>query len=158
MKIQSHLLFVIFTVLVICVGCSTSETNFISEGNLVSENDTNIDIVGTWKLVDYEPNDFEKLPEMILVTKIDYSWSVTTTIQSIAFGELVVRAKGYYQVNGNRVTGETLEASVSTGKLETEIPTMGTEVFRGESVVQVQGNHLIIVYNDGSIARYKKAG
>ena len=65
MKIQSHLLFVIFTVLVICVGCSTSETNFISEGNLVSENDTNIDIVGTWKLVDYEPNDFEKLPEMI---------------------------------------------------------------------------------------------
>ncbi|MBB14370.1 hypothetical protein CMK22_03810 [Candidatus Poribacteria bacterium] len=158
MKIQSHLLFVIFTVLVICVGCSTSETNFISEGNLVSENDTNIDIVGTWKLVDYEPNDFEKLPEMILVAKIDYSWSVTTTIQSIAFGELVVRAKGNYQVNGNRVTGETLEASVSTGKLETEIPTMGTEVFRGESVVQVQGNHLIIVYNDGSIARYKKAG
>ena len=95
---------------------------------------------------------------MILVTKIDYSWSVTTTIQSVAFGELVVRAKGNYQVNGNRVTGETLEASVSTGKLETEIPTMGTEVFRGESVVQVQANHLIIVYNDGSIARYKKTG
>ena len=83
----------------ICVGCSTSETNFISEENLVSENGTSIDIVGTWQLVDYEPNDFEKLPEMILVTKIDYSWSVTTTIQSIAFGELVVRAKGNYQVN-----------------------------------------------------------
>ena len=45
-----------------------------------------------------------------------------------------------------------------TGKRETEIATMGTEDFRGESVVQVQGNNVIIVYNDGSIARHKKAG
>ncbi|MEC8840719.1 MAG: hypothetical protein VX432_03915, partial [Candidatus Poribacteria bacterium] len=82
----------------------------------------------------------------------------TTIIQSVAFGELIVRATGNYKVDGNRVTGETIEVSVSTGKVETEIPTMGTEIFHGESVVQIQDNHLIIVYDDGSIARYKKTG
>ncbi|MEE2617107.1 MAG: hypothetical protein VX677_00720 [Candidatus Poribacteria bacterium] len=158
MKKQFNLLFVIAFVLLAYIGCQNSEPEDKSEENPVRVSDTNIGIVGTWQLVDYEPHDFEELPEMILVTKMDFSWSVTTIIQSVAFGELIVRATGNYKVDGNRVTGETIEASVSTGKVETEIPTMGTEIFRGGSVVQIQDNHLIIVYDDGSIARYKKTG
>ena len=150
MKKRFNLLFVIAFVLLAYIGCQNSEPEDKSEENPVRVSDTNIGIVGTWQLVDYEPHD--------LVTKMDFSWSVTTIIQSVAFGELIVRATGNYKVDGNRVTGETIEASVSTGKVETEIPTMGTEIFRGGSVVQIQDNHLIIIYDDGSIARYKKTG
>lgn len=158
MKVWFNLFFVTVFVLAVYVGCNDSELKPPLEKNPVGVSNNHIDIVGTWQLVDYEPHDFEELPDMVLVTKVDFSWSVTTIIQSAAFGELVVRATGNYEVSGNRVTGNTLEASVNIGRIKTEIPTMGTEIFRGESIVQIQDNHLIIVYDEGSIARYKKTG
>ncbi|HIA66251.1 TPA: hypothetical protein EYN98_09340 [Candidatus Poribacteria bacterium] len=158
MKKRFSLLFAIVLVWVVSIGCSDSELEENSEKNPVRVSDGNIDIVGTWQLVDYEPNDFEKLPEMILVTKSDLSWSVTAIIHSVAFGKLIVRATGNYEVSGNKVMGETIEASVNTGKIKTEIPMIGTEVFRGESVVKIEDGHLIIIYDDGDIARYKKTG
>ena len=65
MKKRFSLFFVIVLVWVVSIGCSDSELEENSEKNPVRVSDGNIDIVGTWQLVDYEPNDFEKLPEMV---------------------------------------------------------------------------------------------
>ena len=114
MKKQFNLLFVIAFVLLASIGCQNSEPEDKSEENPVRVSDTNIGIVGTWQLVDYEPHDFEELPEMILVTKMDFSWSVTTIIQSVAFGKLIIRLR-------RRIVGVSITRRLLFGELLTAL-------------------------------------
>ena len=58
MKKRFNLLFVIAFVLIASIGCQNSEPEDKSEENPVRVSDTNICIVGSWQLVDYEPDDF----------------------------------------------------------------------------------------------------
>ncbi len=161
MKCFPFFLFIEVIVLAVCVsvfvGCGNDdETDDIGKDSnpitVDASSRDNVNIVGTWKLVAFEPQvpGASALPEQTFTLEADGTWSVTTVSEVPVLGQFTVTAQGTYKISGNKITGETTDIEIEPDfNTWLSVPSGIT----GESTVKRDENRLTITSRDEATGR-----